>query len=101
VGTSFYWKELFGIPPMKEKYYHLALLYIGLFGAALFPKDKSKNTLGYLPMMVAGYFVVLYLPFFTMSRYFYPAMPYVIMFASYFCIKTFGFLRKKMLRPRI
>lgn len=100
-GTAFYWKELFGIPPMKEKYYHLALLLLGLFGAAVFVKDKNKTILGYLPMMVAGYFVVVYLPFYTMSRYFFPAMPFVIMFASYFCVKAFGFLRQKTLRPRV
>jgi 4-amino-4-deoxy-L-arabinose transferase-like glycosyltransferase len=101
VGTSFYWKELFGVPPMKVKYYHLALLYLAIFGAVVFFMDKSKKNIGYLPLMLIVYFVVVYLPFFTMSRYFYPAMPYVIMFASYFCVKTFEFLRQKMLRPRV
>lgn len=96
VETAFYWKKMFGISPLNEKYYHLTLLALSIMGAVMFFKDKRRNILGILPIAVVVYFVAMYLPFFTMSRYFYPAAPYFIMFAAFFCVKTFEYLRNHL-----
>lgn len=47
---------------------------------------KGKNIYAVLPFMVIIYFILVYLPFFAMSRYFYPAVPYLLMFNAYFII---------------
>ncbi len=95
INEPFYWKQMFLVPPVKEKSYHQALLWLAVLGAGVFMFDRRKNVVGYLPIIAAVYFVAVYLPFFTMSRYFFPAMPYVIMLAAYFCIKAFELVRRK------
>ncbi len=89
VETAFYWKQMYGVSPQKEKYYHLALLVLSVLGALRLIRDKNRNITAILPLSLVIYFILVYLPFFTMSRYFYPAAPYFIMFAAYFCVKFF------------
>jgi len=59
---------------------------LGTLGAIFYFLSKNKNKLVILPAATIIYFVIVYLPFYTMGRYFYPVMPFVLMFAAYFIV---------------
>jgi len=86
MDTPFYWKELFGVSFTKAKLYNHLLLLLGTLGAIFYFLSKNKNKLVILPAATIIYFVIVYLPFYTMGRYFYPVMPFVLMFAAYFIV---------------
>ena len=90
INYPFYWKEIFGITTTKAKSYNHLLLMLGALGTILYFMDKNRNKLAILPIATVIYFVLVYLPFYTMCRYFYPALPYVIMFAAYFIVNIFN-----------
>ncbi|WP_278335296.1 glycosyltransferase family 39 protein [Clostridium oryzae] len=83
INYPFYWKQILGVNFIEAALYHAIIILLSIFGIVKFIKSKSKNKLALLPMMVILYFIVVYLPFFTMGRYFFPAMPYVLMFSAY------------------
>ena len=87
INSPFYWKEIFGVSGNLARVYHHILLILGSIGMLLFLKSRKKNLLAILPMTTIVYFVIVYLPFYTMGRYFYPVMPYMIIFSSY-CLVT-------------
>lgn len=89
INSPFYWKEIFKVTGNMERTYHRILLILGLIGTVIYFKNKNKNILGILPISTIVYFVVVYLPFYTMGRYFYPVLPYIIMFSSY-CLVSLG-----------
>ncbi|MDP4178204.1 MAG: glycosyltransferase family 39 protein [Bacillota bacterium] len=82
INSPFYWKEIFGISFSASKIYHKIILLLGLLGMIIFFKNKNKNILAIVPFVTIIYFILVYLPFYTMGRYFYPAMPYLIMFSA-------------------
>lgn len=87
IKTPFYWRgQTFGITTSSAKTYHHILLILGTLGIIIYLLDKNKNKLAILPFTLIIYFILVYLPFYTMGRYFYPAMPYLIIFAAYFII---------------
>lgn len=86
IDSPFYWRETFGIGITIPKFYHRFLLIIGALGVIMYLMKKGKNIHAVLPFMVIIYFILVYLPFFAMSRYFYPAVPYLLMFNAYFII---------------
>jgi 4-amino-4-deoxy-L-arabinose transferase-like glycosyltransferase len=90
INCPFYWGEIFGVSFTKAKSYNYLLLMLGALGSIFYFMDKNKNKLAILPIAAMIYFVIVYLPFYTMGRYFYPAMPYVIMFAAYFIVNMFN-----------
>lgn len=89
VNSPFYWKEIFGVSGNIARSYHRILLILGVIGMLLFLKSRNKNILGILPITTIIYFVIVYLPFYTMGRYFYPVMPYMIIFSSYCVVGLF------------
>ncbi|MBC8062133.1 MAG: glycosyltransferase family 39 protein [Clostridiaceae bacterium] len=93
VNFPFYWKEIFGINVTKAINYNYLLLLLGTLGAIYYFMSKNKNKLVILPIATIIYFVIVYLPFYTMGRYFYPALPYVIILASYFIVNMFNKFR--------
>lgn len=86
IRSPFYWKELFGVSFLASKIYHIILLLLSTLGIIAYFKDKKKNIYAVLPFASIVYFILVYLPFYTMGRYFYPAMPYLLIFAAYFII---------------
>ncbi|MDF2504667.1 glycosyltransferase family 39 protein [Clostridium sp.] len=89
VRTPFYWKNIFNIKYKIVEHYHYIILILSLAGAILYFLSPNKNILGILPIATVVYFILIYLPFFTMSRYFYPVMPILIMFSSYIFVSIF------------
>lgn len=86
IKSPFYWYEVFGISFTTAKNYHSLLLILCLAGIILYLREKNKNILAVLPIITIAYFIVVYLPFFTMGRYFYPAVPFLAIFAGYFIV---------------
>ena len=86
IDGAFYWREIFGISTYTAKLYHRFLLIIGALGIVMYFMKKGKNIHAVLPFTVIIYFILVYLPFFAMSRYFYPAVPYLLIFDAYFII---------------
>lgn len=89
VRTPFYWKNIFKVKYEIVGKYHSLLLILSLAGAILYFCKRKKDVLGILTIATVIYFILIYLPFFTMSRYFYPVMPILIMFTSYICVTVF------------
>ena len=89
VRTPFYWKNIFNVKYEVVGIYHTILLILSLAGAILYFLRRNKDVLGILLIATAVYFILIYLPFFTMSRYFYPVMPILIMFSAYICVSIF------------
>ena len=102
INSPFYWGNIFGEKFELAKLYYLFLLLIGLMGVIFYFKDKEKNKLAILPILTIVFFIIVYLPFYTMCRYFYPVVPLVIIFSSYFILKTFttfkSFYEKRKIR---
>lgn len=91
IGTPFYWIIIYDISSRSATIYHLMLLVFALLGYILFFRNKQRNKMGTLLFLTIIYFIVVYLPFFAFSRYFYPAMPFVIIFASSFIVNMYLF----------
>lgn len=89
VRTPFYWKSIFNVKYEVVAKYHNVLLLLSSAGVILYFLRRNKDVLGILPIATVVYFVLIYLPFFTMSRYFYPVMPILIMFSAYICVSMF------------
>lgn len=93
IRTPFYWKSIFNVKYAMEDRYHVLLLVLSLFGAILYFIRRNRDVSGILIIGTIIYFIIVYLPFFTMSRYFYPVMSLVIMFSAYLCISVFETVR--------
>lgn len=87
IGTVMYWVSFLGIHPAFIFFYHYILMICSIIGIKYFVKDKKRNVLGIMLFATIIYFIIVYLPFFAFSRYFYPIMPLVIIFASAYLIK--------------
>ncbi|HEY5560310.1 MAG TPA: glycosyltransferase family 39 protein [Clostridiaceae bacterium] len=82
INWPFYWNKILGVPFIYAGLFHYATLLLALIGMIIFARNKNKNKLAWFPFITIIYFIVVYLPFFTSSRYFYPAIPYVMIFAA-------------------
>lgn len=83
IKDPFYWKDIFGVEFSNVREYHSMLLLMAVIGAAAYFGNKNRNRLALLPLMTLIYFVIAYLPFFTMSRYYYPIMTTLMIFSAY------------------
>jgi 4-amino-4-deoxy-L-arabinose transferase-like glycosyltransferase len=82
IDFPFYWREILGINYIEAGVYYYIVMLFSIIGIVLFFKNKKRNNMGILLFSAIIYFIVVYLPFYTCTRYFYPAMPYVIIFAA-------------------
>lgn len=99
IGTPFYWIPIYDISTRSAAIYHMILLVFSLLGAILFFFNKQRNKMGTLLFLTTIYFIVVYLPFFAFSRYFYPAIPFVIIFASSFIVNMYlSFSKRRNIR---
>jgi hypothetical protein len=78
-GLPFYWKEMLHIYFPVAVLYHLGILILGIMGTILSLRKSMDGLLIFLP---AAYFNLIHLPYFAFSRYSYPVMPVVIIFAA-------------------
>ena len=78
--APYYYKSAFGIPILLVGIYHISLLILALTGMIRLKYIKNNSIL--FLMLVVLYFTVVYLPYYTCSRYAYPVMPYIIILAS-------------------
>ncbi|MDP4094174.1 MAG: glycosyltransferase family 39 protein [Bacillota bacterium] len=83
IGAPFYWKGLLGMSVPLVWIYHYLLIFLCIAGLILYYKKKDRNRSGTFLFSVIIYFIAVYLPFYAFSRYFYPAMPIVEIFAAY------------------
>ena len=78
--APFYWKTMFGISIFKAVVAHYIILIIAILGAIKGFISKNKGFL-YLFLTIA-FTNLMYLPYYTMSRYSYPLMPIVGIIAA-------------------
>lgn len=77
----FYWKPVFNITGTTAAKYHLILLALGLIGTVFSIRKKIRDSLFLILPII--YFTLVYLPYYTFSRYSYPTMPFVIILSAY------------------
>lgn len=82
INFPFYWHQILGVSVYLQAFYHYLLLILCVVGVIFFFINKSRNKMGTFIFMSIIYFILVYLPFYAFSRYFYPAMPCVIIFAA-------------------
>ncbi|MCQ1531176.1 ArnT family glycosyltransferase [Lutispora saccharofermentans] len=76
----FYWKEMFNVSFAKAALYHHGILILGLYEAFKLFKKGEKNFI-FIAITIV-FFNIIYLPYFTFSRYSYPLMPMVCLIAA-------------------
>jgi 4-amino-4-deoxy-L-arabinose transferase-like glycosyltransferase len=79
----FVWIEFLGVKFWMVGLWHYLILIFGFIGATKYYSNKKRNNMGTMIIATIIYFIVVYLPFYAFGRYFYPAIPFVIIFASY------------------
>lgn len=80
-NAPFYWKEIMGISFVQAKLYHFLVLIIFVLGTIRLFMKKHKSFM-FLFLTIA-FTNLMYLPYFTMSRYSYPLMPLVGIIAGF------------------
>ena len=79
-NLPFYWQEISGISMISAVLYHYFIVLIpGMLGIYF----AIKNIKNYVyPLLCFAYLNAVYLPYFTCSRYAYPAAPLLIIFSA-------------------
>ena len=89
VVKPFFWSpEFLGVNTKMAAQWHVITLLLSIIGGILYYLDKKRKKIGTLAIATIIYFILIYLPFYTMGRYFYPAMPLVIIFTAYAVVKV-------------
>ncbi|RUT35665.1 glycosyltransferase family 39 protein [Paenibacillus zeisoli] len=70
--VPFYWAPILGIPYWLAALQHVIYLIFSIAGIWKMLRHRTSAYYGFLSIL--AYFVVIYLPFITMERYFYPTM---------------------------
>lgn len=78
--VPYYYKDVFGIPFLVMQVFHIMLLILALGNIIPYRASCRKESL--LLLLVILYFNLMHLPYFTCSRYAYPIMSFVIIFAG-------------------
>lgn len=83
IRWPFIWVQFLGVRFWMAGLWHYLILATGLLGAIKYYRNKERNTMGTIVVATIIYFLVVYLPFYAFERYFYPAIPFVIILAAY------------------
>ena len=94
LSWPFIWTEFLGVKYWMAGLWHCLILAFGLIGAIKYYLNKKRNNMGTLVISTTIYFIAVYLPFYAFGRYFYPAVPFVIIFAAYGVISLIDKARK-------
>ncbi|GAA0719357.1 glycosyltransferase family 39 protein [Clostridium malenominatum] len=80
-NSPFYWKSVFGVSFNAVTIYHYIVLLLGIISTiVLFKKREKKFIFLFLTIL---FFNLIYLPYFTFSRYSYPIMPIVCIIGGF------------------
>ncbi|GHV16247.1 hypothetical protein FACS189425_00170 [Clostridia bacterium] len=85
----FVWRPVLNLTLAQIFAEHLLIVFFFLSGLVLALLDKRKNASWLFLALIPLYYNCIHLPFYAFSRYIYPAMPIVIMFASYSSIRIY------------
>lgn len=80
--APFYWKEIFHVTYNLAVFFHRRILITAVLGTTILYGRKKGVSSTLAILLVIGYFGLIYLPFFTCSRYAYPVMPLVGIFSA-------------------
>lgn len=95
-SAPFYWKEIMGISFVQAKLYHYIILITFILGTIrLFVKKQKSFMFLFLTIAFTN---LIYLPYFTMSRYSYPLMPVVGIIAGFAINEALKWAKKTRLR---
>lgn len=94
----YYWKRIFNIPFNLVTYFHQAILVMGFVGVVMALRSRNRIMASILGLSVI-YFTVVHIPYYTFSRYAYPAMPMMIMLAAFGMVELAGRLNEKYYLP--
>jgi len=101
VAKPFFWSpEFLGVNAGMALLWHALTLILSIIGGIFYYLDKKRKKIGTLAIATIFYFILIYLPFYTMGRYFYPAMPLVIIFAAFAVVKVISTFEKKIVNGR-
>ena len=83
INWPFLWTGFLGVKLWMAGLWHYLILAFGLIGTIKYYLNKKRNNMGTIVIATIIYFIAVYLPFYAFGRYFYPAVPFVIIFAAY------------------
>ncbi|TVX93873.1 ArnT family glycosyltransferase [Paenibacillus agilis] len=81
---AYYWKPLLGIDMIAVHIYQVILLLMGISGVILTLRKLRQWPNAGILLASLGYFTFIYIPFVAFSRYGYPNMFLLIIFAAFF-----------------
>lgn len=84
---TFYWRTIFNIPFLMVNIIHKIILLLGIIGMVKAIREDLDVELLIGMILVLN---LIYLPFFTFSRYSYIVMPLVMIFAAFSIDKVIG-----------
>lgn len=87
-NSPFYWKEILGVSCIRAGTFHWLVLITAALGAVLLFKKRKKSSLPFILFFVIGYFNLIYLPYYTFSRYAFPVMPLAGILSAYLLDST-------------
>ena len=96
IRWPFLWTTFLGVPYILAGLWHYLILILGIIGVVMFYQNKNRNKMGTIVFSMVIYFIVVYLPFYAFMRYFYPAIPFLIIFAAYSVLNV----KEKILKDR-
>jgi 4-amino-4-deoxy-L-arabinose transferase-like glycosyltransferase len=77
----FYWREAYDVSNYSAAIYHLIIIAFAITGAMVARAKRKKEALFVILPII--YFTLVYLPYYTFSRYVYPTMPFLMLLGSY------------------
>ncbi len=96
IRWPFIWTKFLGVQYWMAGLWHYLILIFGVIGIKKYYNNKDRNKMGTIIFAMIIYFIVVYLPFYAFERYFYPAIPFVIMFAAYGSMGLLEKINKKI-----
>lgn len=80
----YYWKPILGVSETAMRIFQYLLVICGLIGLIItFVSRKLRTTSFAVLTLTLGYYTFIYLPFVAFSRYGYPHLFIIILFAAY------------------
>jgi 4-amino-4-deoxy-L-arabinose transferase-like glycosyltransferase len=95
----YYMKGILWVSMLNARIVHYFIIVSGVLGWIIGIRRKDIVSL-LLPLTVL-YFTLVHLPYFTYSRYIYPAIPLMIIFSGYAAVCLYNIIKIKMSRKEV